>query len=130
MTAKKLSLPPDSYMGLLEGNIAVSLKDHLNSTKYDCQPALMRISMESFFGDTWILGIPFLRTYYTVFVEGAHPRVFVSPATLDCQPTPAIQMSAQRKSASARRFNMSVVNLPAWVRKHHSQRSHEKKIVK
>jgi len=51
---------------------------------YKCQAAFMNIDKESSHGPVWILGMPFLRYYYTVF-DRAAKTIHVASATPRCE---------------------------------------------
>jgi len=157
------SLPADAYVGnvygskmkALEGkHAAPQLKsrqlsfgedgEHEATSKEQakCEPAIMHISMESSVGPVWILGMPFFRKYYSVFVqrsEESGPALHVATATNDCGTASSSQQGllgptanrSQRErevdSASsnllhghrAREVDMSKVQVPAWARRAH-----------
>jgi len=51
-----------------------------------CIPAFMQMEKVSQYGPVWILGMPFLRYYYTVFDRSEPKQLHVAPATKDCAP--------------------------------------------
>merc|ERR1719384_1379624 len=84
----RYSLPPDSYVGQVYGSVPNGLVSHFEKTSSKCQAALMKIHMSSVLGETWILGMPFFRSYYKVFHrdQGEKPRLFTAKSTDECQP--------------------------------------------
>jgi len=52
----------------------------------ECTAAFMTIDKDSQYGPVWILGMPFLRYYYTVF-DRASKKIHVSRSTPSCQPS-------------------------------------------
>lgn len=83
------SLPPESYMGDVFGEA----REYLAGARVlsgSCQLRAMRMDMKSSVGDVWILGMPFFREYYSVFVQGSRkekPVVFTAVADSKCQPS-------------------------------------------
>jgi len=83
MNGAHFSLPPEAYMGLVDGSLHESLKDYMprlperwarkkamiraNVSTSVCEPLLMTMDADSQFGELWILGMPFFRKYYTSF---------------------------------------------------------------
>merc|ERR1719321_923585 len=55
--------------------------------KERCVPAFMTINKNSAYGPVWILGMPFLRYYYTIF-DRTNKKVHISEASESCQPSP------------------------------------------
>merc|ERR1711920_673148 len=87
---QNFSLPPDSYYtevhGLVSNDVIDHFQiDHFNNTKNkSCQPAIMKLALKSSIGDTWVLGAPFFRSYYTTFVQGEVPSVYTAEAGRNC----------------------------------------------
>merc|ERR1719197_1351628 len=50
-----------------------------------CTVAFMNIDKSSQFGPVWILGMPFMRYYYTVFERSSPPKIHVAHASPQCQ---------------------------------------------
>jgi len=85
LNGKDFSLPPESYMGVVSGqmydDLAKSMprlsrkqelrKKTLKENKTDessyCEPLVMTMDADSPDGELWILGMPFFRKYYTTF---------------------------------------------------------------
>lgn len=76
MNGKPFSLPPEAYVGTLQGEPHEDLKGfmpHLYQKKGSliklgaCQPLLMTMDAESQHGPMWVLGLPLFRKYYTNF---------------------------------------------------------------
>merc|ERR1719198_1417744 len=81
LNGKPFSLPPDLYVGTLEGELGEDLRgfmphlyqehQHLYES-VGCQPLIMTMDADSQFGPLWILGMPFFRKYYTNFKFVTH----------------------------------------------------------
>jgi hypothetical protein len=161
LDGQRFSLPPDAYVGnvygssikamgegrsseipqmksrmaLGEGNREAPTKDQMS-----CEPALMHITMDSSLGPVWILGMPFFRKYYSVFVQpqrekGLGPSFYVATATNDCNTANSASLQSGLLGGSsnarerehemvngswahghmAREVDMSKVQMPAWV---------------
>jgi len=161
LDGQRFSLPPDAYVGnvygssikamgegrsseipqmksrmaLGEGNREAPTKDQMS-----CEPAIMHIAMDSSFGPVWILGMPFFRKYYSVFVQpqrekGLGPSFYVATATNDCNTANGASLQSGLLGGSsnarerehelmngswahghiAREVDMSKVQMPAWV---------------
>merc|ERR1719449_57083 len=69
-------------------NLWNNLFDSQEVIQESCVPAFMKISKNSQYGPVWILGMPFLRYYYSVF-DRANKKVYISEATPGCKPAGA-----------------------------------------
>lgn len=65
-----------------------------------CKGAFMKVDKESQFGEVFILGMPFLRYYYTVF-DRARKQVHIARSTEDCQVARAVSLLAHSNNQSA-----------------------------
>merc|ERR1719335_789481 len=105
------SLPPESYIGEVIGEIPKSLERFMHRDKRmtrsmeaeqikplagpgvsQCELLLMDMGVSNTqFGPLWILGMPWFREYYTTFDLGPgnknHRNIYVSPADKNCYPT-------------------------------------------
>lgn len=106
------SLPPSAYMGDI-------MEADMSST---CKPRVMEVNMASDHGDVWILGMPFFREYYSVFVQGAgdsRPEVHTSRADRACRPSAAGEGSHLRVDVEgrvgARALNVSKLRPMPWL---------------
>lgn len=106
------SLPPSAYMGDI-------MEADMSST---CQPRVMEMNMTSDYGDVWILGMPFFREYYSVFVQGAGgstPEVHTSRADRACRPGASGEGSHLRvdveSRTGARALNVSRLRPMPWL---------------
>lgn len=106
------SLPPSAYMGDI-------MEADLSST---CKPRVMEMNMTSDHGDVWVLGMPFFREYYSVFVQGAgdsRPEVHTSRADGACRPSATGEGSHLRAGAErrvgARALNVSRLRPMPWL---------------
>ena len=61
----------------------------------------MKVDKESQFGEVFILGMPFLRYYFTVF-DRQNKKVHIARSTEDCQVAPHMSLLATNSSASGR----------------------------
>jgi len=90
-----VELPPKAYVMKIKKKVMVKKKNMWNNIfqseemiQERCVPAFMSISKNSAYGPVWILGMPFLRYYYTVF-DRINKKVHISEATPGCQPQPS-----------------------------------------
>lgn len=119
----KLSLPPESYIGKVVGRIppryAKYMAKHHTTTFTRCEVLIMPMDIQTPKGPMVILGMPFLREFYTTFDIGAdmwdmHSRsISVAPAGEDCQPAARTPSMLQRRPP--RVVDLSKVRLPAWA---------------
>jgi hypothetical protein len=142
----EFSLPPESYIGQVVGDIPPALQEilHFKSLSFDstssCQPLIMTVDAYTQFGPMWILGLPFFRRYYTTFVQNGHPEtkggssseVFIARADKDCRP------SLQQKTHAAflatsqtivrrpglMKLDASQLRVPRWLRDAARKRRH------
>jgi len=94
--AVMVELPPKAYIMKIKKKVVVQKKNIWNNIFQPsdeivehCVPAFMTISKNSAHGPVWILGMPFLRYYYTVF-DRMNKKVHVAEATPSCQPKPLV----------------------------------------
>lgn len=119
------SLPPESYLGTVTGQLPVPLKrfyNHTTNPKLECQLLLMTENTASNFGPMWIMGMPFFRKYYTAFSLGDHGTppldhpsqrsVLVAESDGRCQPSAATRLRSKQR---LRRVDLSKVRVPRWV---------------
>eukprot|EP00448_Togula_jolla_P008284 CAMPEP_0170604242 /NCGR_PEP_ID=MMETSP0224-20130122/19319_1 /TAXON_ID=285029 /ORGANISM="Togula jolla, Strain CCCM 725" /LENGTH=542 /DNA_ID=CAMNT_0010929133 /DNA_START=64 /DNA_END=1692 /DNA_ORIENTATION=+ len=139
------SLPPESYVGDLHGDFSnldpalrrflphlerhTRLSSEQSYPEYDtCTPLIM--VMESGFGERpqWILGMPFLRQYYTMFTVGpgsapwrrSAKSMSFARADASCQPKhpeELLQEQEQKVHGQERRMRIDVakLRLPHWA---------------
>lgn len=94
-----------------------------------CDVAFMAIEKHSQFGPVWILGMPFLRYYYTIF-ERAAKKVHVARATPSCSALPLFahvgltntsvfnqtgSMHYTSLDYKADRIDLASARIPAWA---------------
>jgi hypothetical protein len=90
----EVELPPKAYVMKVKKtaqNKSSIWNDVFNPNQVNaehCVPAFMQIDKTSQYGPVWILGMPFLRYYYTIF-DRMNKKVFIAEATPGCQPQPA-----------------------------------------
>eukprot|EP00747_Dinoflagellata_sp_TGD_P162649 gnl/TRDRNA2_/TRDRNA2_180479_c0_seq1.p1 gnl/TRDRNA2_/TRDRNA2_180479_c0~~gnl/TRDRNA2_/TRDRNA2_180479_c0_seq1.p1 ORF type:complete len:549 (-),score=110.61 gnl/TRDRNA2_/TRDRNA2_180479_c0_seq1:70-1716(-) len=125
----EFSLPPDSYIGEVEGYYANNPSKKVKA----CQPLLMPMDTPTHIGPMWILGLPFFRKYYITFVSipdhGTPPsannpvpmkrHLYAAEASLDCRPQSQISVlqlpSAQSSRSNLRRVDRADLHLPEWA---------------
>lgn len=73
------TLPPSAYV------LKVSSTISDGTTFRTCIPAFMAVDMETPEGQVWILGMPFLRSHYTVF-DRAAKQLHIADQGQGCQP--------------------------------------------
>merc|ERR1719253_474908 len=76
-----VELPPHAYVvkGFKQAN--------------ECHAAFMSMDMTSDLGKVWILGMPFLRYYYTVF-DRPNKKVHFTPSTPSCTMPPTTYLAS------------------------------------
>jgi len=89
----EVELPPKAYVMKVKKRVTVK-KERWNDLfapetviETQCVPAFMSINKNSAYGPVWILGMPFLRYYYTVF-DRHNKKVHIAEASESCQPSP------------------------------------------
>lgn len=121
------SLPPDSYIGSVNGVADEHVARHFAVSNATCQAILMRAAVKDAASPTWILGMPFFRKYYSIFVqatEASPPAIHAALAGDDCLPAglarrPALSRDrfAEARTRRARQFDASDILLPSWLRR-------------
>jgi len=84
------------------------------------QLSAMEATATSELGPMWILGMPFLRRYYTTFNVGDDKNgraLFAAPAGNGCLPSKGFSFSAQRSAAKLRTLDRSKMYITPLVRK-------------
>jgi hypothetical protein len=83
-----VELPPKAYVMknqyLVNNNLMDNVFGHDQTVQTECVPAFMTIQKNSNYGPVWILGMPFLRYYFTIFDRVAK-QIFITEATSTCQ---------------------------------------------
>jgi len=72
---QRFVLPPAAYV----------IKFPLDTGVVKCIPAFTDFKMQSDHGSVWILGMPFLRHFYTVF-DRSEPSLYIADQGANCQP--------------------------------------------
>jgi len=119
------SLPANSYLAEVSGSVSADVEGAFEvKDTTDCQLSLMTVDMtSSSTGDVWILGMPFFRTFYTVFEQrraGQPPRMHTALADDTCEPAEAsneTSLGGRGRMAVVRRVDAAKVQLPPWLRK-------------
>lgn len=137
----EFSLPPESYVGQVTGEIPQALMEVLefealrgqsDGELVQCQPLFMNIDADTQFGSMWILGLPFFRKYYTTFetkdcadgnsgcnsVFVAHADPNCSPAMEDASSEAAfLLMGRPKRHNRILQVNATHLQVPRWARK-------------
>eukprot|EP00931_Biecheleriopsis_adriatica_P017137 TRINITY_DN12391_c0_g1_i1.p1 TRINITY_DN12391_c0_g1~~TRINITY_DN12391_c0_g1_i1.p1 ORF type:complete len:522 (+),score=102.21 TRINITY_DN12391_c0_g1_i1:67-1632(+) len=85
----EIVLPPRAYVFKVE-----------HGGKQECKGAFMKVNKESQFGEVFILGMPFLRYYLTVF-DRERKKLHIAPATEDCKVAKPSMMLLMTNTSSA-----------------------------
>jgi len=118
------SLPPDAYMGKVTGQSSSDMMEffHADGTE-ECKVSVMNTDMTSDLGSTWILGMPFFRTYYTTFAQRP-PKMYTAVASGECTPASGADGSlSSYPLQELREINASALRVPFWVRQAHAHGS-------
>jgi len=112
---KRFALPARAYtvhFGLLDGKPS------------RCMPAFTDVSMSLNGANVWVLGLPFLRHFYTVF-DREGPNIYVADQADNCEPALSgsgafIDASTQRGRAHHELplptiADLSAARLPSWA---------------
>lgn len=126
-----LSLSADAYLGDFSSD-AVDNYNGTDKTGSSCQPSLVEVALSTYMGPTWIIGLPFFRQYYTVFVQSAKltpAAMYVAPASKHCGPAaPDKDEEGSGRAADeqaqgalprrrARKLRWDLMRLPRWARR-------------
>jgi len=117
------SLPSSSYLALVEGEVPLQLVDSLLSLKRrsECKLMLADVPVTDPFEETWILGVPFFRRYYTTFMLGESKKertLYMAPHEREsCRPARRLRRNPQFNFIPGRRLlpvvNASRLHLPS-----------------
>jgi len=83
-----LDIMPDLVFELGNQKFALPASAYVMRSSWDrkyCYPAFMDFAMPTDKGDAWILGVPFLRHFYTVFDRDG-PSIHIAGQTESCEP--------------------------------------------
>jgi len=127
LDGKDYVLPPDSYLSQVVGIPGYDVSDIFSADNVShCQVSVMTADMDSSLGNTWIFGMPFFRSYYTLFAQRTPefpPRMFTALASDTCTPIEGSASSLQsaeqsrRSGWKVRTVNASKIRVPLWLRK-------------
>lgn len=116
LDGKHFSMPPDSYIGVVTGDVPSALVQNFEvKMNASCQAALMAMDLPSTVGDTWVLGVPFLRNYLTIFEQGPKPTIHTAQANTDCQVATGKELMLHGERRTARTIDASSLHLPQWL---------------
>jgi hypothetical protein len=109
----RLALPPEAYI--------IRFRTSLD-TKAKCLPAFTDFDMVSGHGDVWILGMPFLRHFYTVF-DRHEPSIYIADQGDNCEPivhnstanTTLLKVKMPRPHQEPPIADISEATLPSWA---------------
>lgn len=132
---QEFSLPAESYMGELLGEYLEEVKQLMPHVRWPwqhepedpvCEAMIMSTEEQD---ETWILGMPFFRQYYTTFVLGPKFQpisMFFSEATDDCESPGTEQMlrvpKVTRQHRGHLRIDAAKLRAPHWVGRHKKRR--------
>jgi len=126
MSGQTFRLPPESYMGQLDGEVPTelaTLMPHARNSDMgqNCQPLLMTIDEVGDEGPVWILGLPFFRHYYTTFKLSEDSQeagdMFFARSESSCNPG-TFQAEALTRAPRVNRqlrIDATKLRLPAFV---------------
>jgi len=138
LDGKLIRLPPAAYVMQVRQRVwdnstiwRTVMKNTRPDMVYKCQAAFMNIHKDSAHGPVWILGMPFLRYYYTVFDRTAK-QIHVAPSTASCEVSNSMpsffnstHLEGARGSATAGSFaspdyqptevDLNEARLPEWA---------------
>jgi len=142
LNGKPFSLPADSYIGDVEGDVSEDMIGHFKpkrsrkskaaqssmysakagekeDTSKECDISVMNVAMDSDLGAIWILGAPFFRKYYTMFHQSfTSPTVSFAVASDECKPTTSSGMLVKvTERALPRRIHAGSVRISPWVKR-------------
>jgi len=126
------SLPPSAYTVQLLDSAA----DAGSPRPRICFPAFMQLNISTTMGDLWLLGMPFLRHFYTIFDRAAH-KIHVAEQGAGCMPArlntsseaaggffvphKSFGNSTTTASAKPTLVDMTAARLPTWATGHDIQ---------
>jgi len=99
-------LPPSAYILQISSTISDG------QTFRTCLPAFMNVDMATDDGDVWILGMPFLRHFYTVF-DREGPSIHVAEQGEGCKPMAEEDSSAMEGANFLNPKGLAVRKLPS-----------------
>lgn len=135
----QITLPPAIYVIRVTGYVSESqniVESLFGPPKLrevtQCVPAFMEINMKTKWGPVWILGMPFMRYYYTVF-QREPKNIHVAFATAKCKPsaspasiyfnnassvglTNTSGMRIGREKDLVKAVDLNDVQVPVWAR--------------
>jgi len=79
LAGKRFVMPPSAYVIQLAGSGS--------SSRGQCVPAFMDFDLTTDRGEVWILGMPFLRHFYTVFHRTSPPTLHIAEQGNNCTPS-------------------------------------------
>jgi len=117
------SLPSDSYVGEVVGETTARMSKHFKRRKKSrCEVSVMTVEMEQpNMGEVWILGVPFLRKYYSVFAQATRedpvPSIYTAVADTRCKASStAVEGLIMEQGHKARKIDASALRIPSWAR--------------
>jgi hypothetical protein len=122
------TLPPDAYVGQLVGVVPDHLRPFMARSQsklvHRCDILLMSQDSQTQFGPLWILGMPFIRHYYTTFdlrTSKYDRTIYTAPSDSQCsRPTSPALLGSNRSSTrearqGLRRVGADKLRLPPWA---------------
>lgn len=108
LAGQKFVMPASAYV----------IRFKVSPTLTKCLPAFTDFNMMSSHGNMWILGMPFLRHFYTVF-DRTEPAIYVADQGENCQPVAHNSTASFSTFPKARQepafADTSEATLPSWA---------------
>lgn len=120
LNGQNFSLPPTAYLGRMYGTMNQESAGFMRQRGYGgCSLLLMDLGhQKTQFGPMFILGIPFMREYYTTFDLGKGPQdrsLWVSEANDECQPGQP-WLAGYRRPMQPLELDASKIRMPEYAR--------------
>jgi len=115
LDGKYVSMPAHYFFGKVYGaHLSTVNETNLqtsNESEAPCQAMLLQFDHSvKGVGDMWIMGMPFLRKFYTVFEQTPVPKIFIAEASSDCTLSTAPQFHSEMQRPMS--FNASKLRFP------------------
>lgn len=126
------SLPPETYLAKVNGEPSSHVSKFFQTrgrknAASTCQPAVMNVFMNSAVGPVFILGMPFLRYYFSVFQQASPETpatILTAEADSNCYPRTGDpedeDLETTERVVSIRNIDASHIRLPGWLHRANS----------